>query len=225
MKLYRDFSHGGLAHSVLDSLEWFMEIMCAMANVAVVCPFGQLPAPGIAPSGKTHSLRLDFFDELYSKHQTYAPLIDYSQQAARLAMQPQESLRALWDVLIGNVPSDLNIIKQLLKARAEHILHGIAGDKYCSQVLQYSKAVWTHEYPDRRAYALVHAHYVQLVQLCSRPTDSGRAELFVQAVVHPSERNALVHYARISMWQTPRSEPFSLLSSTCSCEDGYVCEI
>lgn len=222
MKLHRDFSHSGLSHSELHNLEWFVEIMCAMANVPVVCPFGQLPHPGIAPSTNTHHLRLDFFAELYSKHRQLVPLIDFSLCAAKVATQPLESLRALWDLLMENVPSDVNIIKTVLKARTQRILHKVSGDVYCSAQLSYAKAVWTHDYPDRRAYALVHAHYVLLVQLCSKAVHTGRSELFVQAVVHPSERNTLMHYARISMWQTLRNEPFSLLSSRCSCEDGYV---
>ena len=221
MKVHRDFSHGGLSHSELSSLEWFVEIMCAVANVHAVCPFGPWPHPGITPSTPTHHLRLEFFAELYSKHQC-APLIDFSMYATRTAAQPPESLRALWDVVMENLPCGTNIIKSLLKERAEHILHSISGDVYCSKQLQYSKAVWTHEYPDRRAHALVRAHYIQLVQLCAKPARNGRAELFVQAVVHPSERNTLVHHARISMWQTLRNESFSLLSSRCSCEAGYV---
>ena len=222
MKLHRDFSHSGLSHSELHSLEWFVEIMCAMANVPVVCPFGQLPHPGIAPSTDTHRFRLDFFTELYSKHRQCAPLIDFSLRAARVAMQPPESLQALWELLMENMPSDINVIKTLLKERAQCILHKITGDVYCSKQLEYAKAVWTHDYPDRRAYALVHAHYILLVQLCSKSAPNGRSELFVQAAIHPSERNTLIHYARISMWQTLRNESFSLLSSRCSCEDGYA---
>jgi len=222
MKLHRDFAHSGLSHAELQNLEWIIEIMCAVANVPIVCPFQQLPQPGLTPSAVSHQFRLDFFADLYSKDRRHMPLIDFSLCAAKVSMQPPDSLRALWNILLQNFPTDISSIKSLLMQRAERILRAISGENYCSKQLQYSKAAWTHEYPDRRARALVRSHYVQLVQLCSKPTLDGRSELFVQAAVHPSERNSLVHYARISTWQTLRGEGFSLLTSQCSCEDGYA---
>jgi hypothetical protein len=181
-----------------------------------------MPHPGLAPRRDLHCLRFDFFAELYSTHQLRAPLIDFSQRAMRTALPPPDSLQALWNLLMENFPNNSSVIKSLLKARAERILHKVSGSDYCSKQLDYKRAIWTHEYPDHRAEALVFAHYVLLLQLCAKRTLSGRAELFVQAVVHPSERNQLSHYSRISVWQTLRNEPFSLLSARCSCEDGCV---
>lgn len=140
----------------------------------------------------------------------------------RTALAPPESLQALWSLLMENFPTDSSVIKSLLTARAQRILHKVSGSEYCSEQLNYARATWTHEYPDHRAEALVRAHYVLMLQLCAKRVPSGRAELFVQAVVHPSERNQLCHYSRISVWQTPRNEPFALLSARCSCEDGCV---
>lgn len=199
-----------------------VEIMCAMANVPLVCPFHEMPHPGLTPRRDLHFLRFDFFAELYSTHQLRLPLIDFSQRAMRTALQPPDSLQALWNLLMENLPTKSSAIKSLLKGRAERILHDVSGSNYCSEQLDYKRATWTHDYPDHRAEALVSAHYVLLLQLCTKRTPSGRAELFVQAVVHPSERNQLFHYSRISVWQTLRDEPFSLRSARCSCEDGCV---
>lgn len=222
MKLHPDFSHSGLSHSELRSLEFFVEIMCAMANVPHVCPFQQMPHPSITPSKDVFHHRLDFFANLYSKQHKHTPLIDFSLKATRVAEKPSETLSALWDLLMEIIPSDLNVIKRFLKEHAQSILHSTKGDVYCSELLDYSKAIWTHDFIDHRAHALVRSHYVLLVQLCSKPAPNGRSQVFVQAVVHPSVRSTLIHVARISMWQTLRNEPFSLLSSKCSCEDGYV---
>lgn len=222
LKLRRNFTHSGLSHAELSSLEWFVEIMCAMANVPLVCPFHTRPPAGLAPRKELYHLRLDFFAGLYSKRRLHPPLIDFSQRAARIAMQPPDSLLALWDLLIKNVPSKLEFIEARFRERAQHILHHVSGDEYCSKELNYSKATWMHNCPDRRAAALVHAHYVLLVQLCAKPRHTGRVELFVQALVHTSMRNGLTHYARISVWQTLQDEQFSLLSARCTCEDGFV---
>lgn len=193
-----------------------------MANVPIVCPFQEQPHPGLTPRQDLQCLRFDFFAELYSKHRLCTPLIDFSQRAIRTALQPPDSLQALWNVLMENVPRDESVIKAVLRGRAQGILHKVSGSVYCSEELDYTKAAWTHEYPDHRAEALVHAHFVLLLQLYARPVPSGRTELFVQAVVHPSERNQLLHYCRVSMWQSLHNEPFSLLSARCSCEEGCV---
>lgn len=193
-----------------------------MANLPIVCPFQQQPHPGLTPRQDLLCLRFDFFAKLYSKHRVCIPLIDFSQRAIHTALQPPDSLQALWNVLLENFPANESVISTVLLARAQSILRKVSGSVYCSEELNYTKAVWTHEYPDHRAEALVRAHFVLMLQLCARPAPSGRSELFVQAVVHPSERNQLSHYSRVSMWQSLRSEQFSLLSARCSCEDGYA---
>jgi hypothetical protein len=106
MKPHRHFAHSGLSHAVLSSLEWFMEISCAMANVPLVCPFGQNPHPDIVPSLEMHRLRLAFFLPLSSMPPRGTTVLDFSLAAARVASQPLESLHS-WDMLMETCPVPL----------------------------------------------------------------------------------------------------------------------
>lgn len=85
------------------------------------------------------------------------------------------------------------MLSEALYEHAKQLLHDAKRADYLPEQIDYMKAVWTHQYPDHRAQALVSAHYVLLIQFCMAhrvvPPRDGRFAYFVQATVHASQRS------------------------------------
>lgn len=89
-----------------------------------------------------------------------------------------------------------------------------------ASVLPYSRASWAHHFPDNRANALYRSHHVLLMEFClASKLDSGQ-ELIIQATVHPSMRNYILHYPTVHVPVESTRGAFSMKRHTCSCEDG-----
>ena len=206
-------------------MEYFVDIMCALANAHHFWrdAQGHLLVVDI-PDLHVHLTRMRHFVQLYSRTASSLELELYPKQLT----QPSSDRMDAWQCVLDSLPhtQDGNdAIDRVLTRKAEALLHRTPADKYASNLIDYARAKWTHTFPDERAKQLCLSHYVLLLEfgLESLPDCSHR--IYVQAALHPSQRNYLLHYARVSypnLATPPSPDAFELHSSGCSCEDGYV---
>ena len=126
---------------------------------------------------------------------------------------------AAWNWLLQQAPELDFEYGLLLRMHAERQIHAITNPLLGGEVLPYSKVAWSHTYPDKRAHALYQSHHILFVEFCLA-ADAG--EFVIQATVHPSMRNYLLHYPTLHPPLRERNKAFSMTSHTCSCEDGCV---
>ena len=225
VKLHRAFTHSGSPHAALWQMEYFVDIMCALANVHHFWRSAQGHSLVIdIPDLHVHLARMRHFVQLFLRSASSLDLELYPKQPT----QPSSDRLDAWQCVLDSLPhtQDVNdAINRVLTLRAEALLHRTPADKYGDNLINYERIKWTHTFPDERAKQLCLSHYVLLLEFCIESLPDCSHHIYVQAAVHPSQRNYLLHYARISyrnLATPPRPEAFELHSSGCSCEDGYV---
>jgi hypothetical protein len=216
-----------MPHSFYDDLEFSIETLCALANRTRSAPVSLSKLPPIADLLHTdrYRLRLKFFHSLYCPASPPTNLLGLDPPDAALMRSPHPESEKLWAKIIELFPEKDKTISALLRSHAEDLLRSAARPEYYPTIMCYKKARWTHEFPDPRSLALIHAHYILLLEFCAHfcSSGSGKIGIFVQATVHPSERSHLLHFPRISFDRLPdANKPFRLSSAICSCEDGYA---
>lgn len=223
MKPSRIFSHAGIPHAAYEDLEFYVEIMCALANMRADDP------PFIAPTSKSGylssphvQLRLAFFRSLYVLAHPPTNLLHLNPPPSELCAPASPSLEQLWRQILSVFPDDMDSLGAALTARAAQTLADVRYSEYFPSEINYSHAQWTHKYPDHRATALHLSHYVLLIEICMRSYKDGRFGYFIQGTVHPSQRSTRRHFPRIAFNALPPPRPFALHSAVCSCEDGCV---
>ena len=227
IKPSRIFSHAGLHHGGYPDLEFKAEILCALANMHAAGP--PTPAP-LAKSGErfapSHVLRLKFFASLYAPPLYPSNLLKLNPVPSVWHATPAPEHLRMWRDILAAFPNEESVLSEALYEHAKQLLHDAKRADYLPEQIDYMKAVWTHQYPDHRAQALVSAHYVLLIQFCMAhrvvPPRDGRFAYFVQATVHASQRSHHRHFPRIAFDVTPPPKPFRWHSAACSCEDGCV---
>ena len=226
VKLHQSFTHSGLAHATLWQMEFFVEIMCALAN-----------AHEYWRKDSSHKVRTDILDlQVHIERAHYfSQLMSRSPSSLETFLHPAHTVapdsdRAeAWKCALDSIPHTKHCdasINCVLTHRAVELLRRTSSDKYGSPLFDYGRATWTHKFPDERAKHLCLAHYVLLLEFAIAPLVESSRLIYVQATIHPSQRNHLIHYALISyrlVPVTPSVESFELHSSGCSCEGGYAC--
>lgn len=226
LKLTRTFSHYGLPHTELGNLEFYVEIMCALANKAARDRHRSAPPPTPMPiSDPRLQLRLAFFRDIYAPRVPPTNLLNLNPVPADLEGVASPEHAELWDGIISVFPSTELEVAGMLRVRAEYLLHHAHRLDYYAPTIDYAHARWTHHFPDHRARALFDAHYVLLVSFCRNTLKDGRFGYVIQGTVHPSQRSTQRHYPRISFAYLPPPSPFALDTSQCSCEDGYAARV
>ena len=109
----------------------------------------------------------------------------------------------------------------ILQAHANHQLKSITKSELAADIIPYSRASWAHLFPDNRADALYRSHYILLVEFCLASEPESGQEYVVQATVHPSMRNYVLHFPTLYLPVKSSHGGFSMNKHTCSCEDGY----
>lgn len=223
MKSTRPFAHSGLHHRTYADLEFYVEIMCALANKTAADPQTALPACSSdhARSQRVQS-RLQFFHDLYVPSTLPMNLLRFDPPPNELCAAPAPSHVQDWQFMLASFPSKVEDIGELLAARAQHILRTANRSEYFPALIDYASAKWSHKYPDHRADALHEAHYVLLVEFLSQRYNDGIYRWVIQATVHPSQRSTRRHFPRIVYDVLQPRRPFSLHAAQCSCEDGYM---
>lgn len=206
-------------------MEYFVDIMCAIANAHHFWRSvqGNSLVTGM-PDLHVHLARIRHFVHLYSCVNSSLELELHPKQV----VQPSSDRADAWQCVLDSLPhtQDINeAINRVLTRRAETLLHHTPTDKYASDLIDYGRAKWTHTFPDERAKQLCLSHYVLLLEFGLESLSDYSHRIYVQVAVHPSQRNYLLHHARISypnLATPPGPDAFDLHSSGCSCEDGYV---
>lgn len=223
MKPSRIFSHAGLHHSSYMQLEFYVEIMCALANMTAADPPAPAPLPKsgerFAPS---HVQRLRFFASLYAPSPYPSNLLQLNPVPPMWCVVPAQEHHLMWREILAAFPDKEAVLTEALLTRATEILHVAERAEYFPEHIDYHSAQWTHKYLDHRARALISAHYVLLVQYCMATQRDGRFAYVVQATVHASQRSHRRHFPRIIFDALPPPKPFRWHSAACSCENGCV---
>jgi hypothetical protein len=198
-------------------LEWVVDILCARANAHLVCPSGNFPSLSIFPDWSAQLERARFFHDIYCPSTVSSA---FSLAPPHLAT-PEPFHRLMWKLVTECLPTNDLQYGVILCAHAERWLKSIAKPELAADIIPYSRASWAHRFPDNRADALYRSHHVLLVEYClaSEP-DSGQ-EFIVQATVHPSMRNYVLHFPTLHLPVESTRGAFSMKKHTCSCEDGY----
>jgi hypothetical protein len=225
LKLSRFFSHSGVLHSTYADLEFYVEILCGLANMPCApSPSAQPAATEIsifdALSTQRYKYRLNFFHSLYCPTHSSLNLLQLNPVPSELTTSADHSQSQMWHAILSALPTGAATVFSAFRARAEHLLHAAQRPEYHAKSLNYAHATWTHPYPDHRAQALYDSHYVLLLEFCKHAQPNGLFGYYIQGTVHPSQRSIRRHFPRISFNSTPPPSPFALSSQQCSCEDG-----
>jgi hypothetical protein len=196
--LHRAFTHSGLPHATLWQMEYFADIMCALANAHHLWQDAQAHVLGIdIPDIHVHLARMREFARLHARAPSSLEHELFPVQHA----EPSSDHAEVWQCVLDSLPH-----------------------KYGSNLIDYERVKWTHTFPDDRARQLCLSHYVLLLEFGIASLSDCSNYIYVQATMHPSQRNHLLHCVQISYRNVaipPGPEAFELHSSGCSCEDGY----
>lgn len=182
----------------------------------LVCPSGKLFCLSIFPGFGAQLERARFFHDIYCP----STLPSTFSMAPLHLTTPAPFHRLLLEMLIERLPTNDLQYSVLLHAHVERQLKSITTPQLAASVLPYSRASWARHFPDNRADALYRSHHVLLMEFClASKLDSGQ-ELIIQATVHPSMRNYILHYPTVHVPVESTRGAFSMKRHTCSCEDG-----
>lgn len=138
-------------------MESFVDIMCAIANAHHF--WRGVQGHLLETDIHVHLARMRHFVQLYSRIASSLELELYPKQLA----QPSSDRMDAWQCVLDSLPhtQDGNdAINRVLTRRAEALLHRTPADKYASNLIDYTRAKWTHTFPDERAKQLCLSHYV-----------------------------------------------------------------
>lgn len=217
INLHRWVTHGGFPYQTLLDIEWYTEILCARANIHLVCPHGTMPLLGMCPSWPEVCRRILFFRDAYFP--PHAPDV--------LALQPKhpgtpsDEQRSLWGLFVSCFPASDEQYAHYLRKHADNILHGVQSRILAADLFQFSSAHLAHSFPDERAVHLFQGHFVLFVEFCLEQHE-GKLEGLIQATVHGSERTNKLHWPTLRIPLTPNPLEFRPSLHRCTCESGYV---
>lgn len=194
-------------------------IRCARHNATIVTPPGTLPA----------AFHFGDFHEAISNNARYLlSMHDRTKAEQVFSFMPQAGAhpsiqhKHLWEEILKIIPTDLTAIDRALHPIAEEHIRATTNDARLPFLIDYSRAVVRHRFPDKRAVALVKSHFVLLVKF---GRTSMQNVVCLQAHVHPSVRGNLAHYPLLLISLDPPRNEFKIVEGRCSCNGGYVDDI
>ncbi len=215
ISLRRWITHGGFPYQALRDLEWYTEILCARANVHLVCPAGKMPTFDLFPSRDEMRRRILVLRDLY--YPQHPPAI-FSLQPKKAAV-PTPEHAALWRLLCGAFPVNDQHFSVFLQRRADEQLHRVHGAHLGEALFAYGAVHLGHQFPDARAMRLYTGHFVLFIEF-GLGDHEGKLVGLVQGTVHGSERTNKLHWPTIRLLLPSTAESFSLLTHACTCESG-----
>ncbi len=132
---------------------------------------------------------------------------------------PPPQQKQLWEEILKVIPTDLSAIDRALHPIAEKHIRATSHDARLPFLIDYSRAVIRHHFPDKRALALVKSHFILLVKF---GRTSAQNVACLQAHVHPSVRGNLTHYPFLMISLDPPQNDFRIVEGSCSCSGGCV---
>ena len=210
------WSHRGFPFQHLDILDLYMEIVCARHNCSIVVPDTKFPFQGQFPFDFTTHWE-DLID-IYVK--PVSVCLDFMPPQT---LAPSSTHMQTWQQLIALFPSEFDAISGLIRPLVyKALVEAASNSAHLPGIYNYSNAEVRHKFPDKRAFALFHSHFVLLVEFCYLDEVDGHSSVFlVQGIVRPSQRANLLYYPMFTCPATVLT-PFSLLSAECSCKAGYL---
>lgn len=217
IRLHHAYTHSSFPYRTHYDLEWYVEILCGIANMHVICGPNKHLDLGALPGWAAQRERLLFFRDVY-----YPPSSpDALSLRPRAEAVPAIPHQQMWGLFQRYFPATDDEFARALCEHAQGQLRKVQSTVLGGAAIPYHAATWTHRFPDKRAKNLMKAHCILFIEF-GLPIDDGPPSALIQGTVHPSERNYCLHYPTLRIPLNAKPPAFALSEHTCSCADGYV---